>query len=477
MSTSKSRERIQESLTLVTTLLEKQRVIETLTRKQEGRNQELIESLVHRQNLVLLHKKLKAVHPADLAHILDVLPQEGRLGVWMALEPTHAGAVLLEASRSVRDSLVAATERERLVSVLSSLDADELAYLSESIDDEIVREVYQSLDVREKSVFETTIAYPEGSVGQLMSPEVVSVRDTRDIAGVLSDLRRRRELPPHTATLFVIDARSVLRGSLSLKDLVLRDPGEQVGAIMSTDLVSFQPGDRAGEAAKAFERYDLIVAPVVDARGKLLGRLTVDAVMDFVREQAEIEALKRAGLKGEEDYFAPAWVSAKNRWLWLFVNLITAFVASRVIGLFERTIEQLVALATLMPIVASIGGNTGNQTVALMIRGLALDQISRANMRHFLLKELFISLMNGVVWGSIVGLSAVALYGSFPLGMVMASAVLLNLVIAAIVGCGVPLVLHAMGRDPAQGASVLLTFTTDSMGFFIFLGLARAFLV
>ncbi|WP_437593762.1 magnesium transporter [Sorangium sp. So ce1000] len=477
MITSRSQERLQESLSLVTTLLEKQRVIETLTHKQESKNKELVEALVHRQNLALLQRKLRDLHPADLAHIIEVLPQADRLVVWAELEPYHAAQVLLESSRSVRDWLVAETERPRLVALLGQLDPDDLAYISESVDPEIVAEVYQSLDAREQSLFQSTIAYPDGSVGHLMSPEFVSVRDGRDIGGALEDVRRRGELPPHTETLFVVDARNVLRGALSLKDLLLRAPSVPVSAAMSTDVVSFTPQERAGDAAKAFERYDLIAAPVVDDRGKLVGRLTVDVMMDFLRRRAQSEALLRAGLAGEEDYFAPAWTSAKNRWLWLFVNLLTAFLASRVIGLFESTIRDLVALAALMPIVASIGGNTGNQTVALVIRGLALDRLTRANTGHLLKKELFIGLMNGAVWGTVVGLAATALYGSVPLGLVMAAAILLNLVVAAMVGCAVPLVLQRMGRDPAQGSSVLLTFTTDSMGFFIFLGLARAFLV
>ncbi|WP_437820124.1 magnesium transporter [Sorangium sp. So ce1078] len=476
MSTSWSQERLQESLSLVTTLLEKQRVIEALTHKQESKNKELIESLVHRQNLALLQRKLRDLHPADLAHIIEVLPQADRLVVWAELEPHHAAQVLLESSRSVCDSLVAETERGRLIALLGQLDPDDLAYISESIDPAIVAEVVQSLDAREQSLFRSTIAYPDGSVGHLMSPELVWVRDSWDIAGALEEVRRRAELPSHTEALFVVDARNVLRGTLSIKDLLLRPPGARVSAVMSTDVVRFTPRDRASDAARAFERYDLIAAPVVDERGKLVGRLTVDVMMDFLRRQAQSEALRRAGLAGEEDYFAPAWTSAKNRWLWLLVNLLTAFVASRVIGLFESTIRDLVALAALMPIVASIGGNTGNQTVALMIRGLALDRITRANVRHLLQKELFVGLMNGAVWGTVVGLAATALYGSVALGLVMAAAILLNLVVAAMVGCAVPLALQRLGRDPAQGSSVLLTFTTDSMGFFIFLGLARAFL-
>jgi magnesium transporter len=241
--------------------------------------------------------------------------------------------------------------------------------------------------------------------------------------------------------------------------------------------MAFGPHDRAGDAAKAFERYDLVSAPVVDERGKLVGRLTVDAVMDFVRDESNLQALKQAGLSGDEDLFGGPWQSARNRWPWLAINLVTAFVASRVIGRFEGEIQSLASLAALMPIVASIGGNTGNQTMALVIRGLALDRIQADGVRRIFHKGLGISLLNGLVWGLIVGLAAVILYSNLALGMVMSSAVVLNLVVAAVAGVGVPIGLHASGRDPAHGASVLLTFITDAMGFFLFLGLASVFLL
>jgi magnesium transporter len=360
---------------------------------------------------------------------------------------------------------------------LRTLDADDLAFLAPSLPDAVFQEVYGLLDAGRASWVRSSIAHPEGSVGQLMSQELVAVRETQTLEEAVRDLRGRESLPPHFNALFIVDARNVLRGVLSLKELLLGPPDQPVSGVMAMDVVTFTPDEKAVDAAAAFERYDLLSAPVVDERGKLVGRLTVDAVMDFLRRRAEIDALKRAGLEGEEDIFAPVWDSARNRWLWLFVNLVTAFVASRVIGLFESTIGQLVALATLMPIVASIAGNTGNQTVALMIRALTLGQITPASTSHLVRKELTISLLNGAVWGTIVGLCAAALYGNLPLGGVMAAAILLNLVIGAMIGIAVPLVLHRVGRDPAQGASVLLTFTTDGMGFFIFLGLARVFLL
>jgi magnesium transporter len=305
----------------------------------------------------------------------------------------------------------------------------------------------------------------------------LAVRESATVEEVLLTLRQRREIPSRTDELVVTDARNVLRGLVPLQALLTVEPGRRVSEAMRAEVVAFAPDDSARQAVAAFDRYGLHSAPVVDERGKLLGRLTVDAVLEWDRSRAEMDALKRAGLAGDEDLFGSVWESARNRWPWLAINLVTAFVASRVIGLFEATIAELVALATLMPIVASVGGNTGNQTVALVIRGLALGTITAKSGRRLVLKELTISLLNGVVWGGVMGLFAFVLYRNPALSLVMAAAIVLNLIVAALVGIAVPLYLARSGRDPAAGSSVLLTFTTDGMGFFIFLGLARAFLM
>ena len=476
MNTTKSEEKLQESLKQVEALLERYRVLETLAHIQEGPKRDLLEALAHRQNLAELEKKVAGLHPADLAYVLESLPGEDRRLVFTQARPRKRGEALVEAAPAVREQLLDSLSREDLLAMLRELDPDDLAYLAESLPEDAREEVYRSLDERAASWALSQAAHPDGSVGGLMSRDVVSVREDRSLARLFEELRGRT-LPRPIDAVYVVDARNVLRGALPVDAVLTRDPAACVADAMTTDVVTFSPGDKADQAAKAFERYDLVSAPVVDERGKLVGRLAVDAVVDFIREQAEMKALRRAGLAGEEDLFAPAWDSAKNRWLWLAVNLVTAFLASRVIGLFEETIAGLVALATLMPIVASVGGNTGNQTVALVIRGLSLGQVGPANVRHLLGKELSVSVLNGLVWGTVMGAAATFLYANVPLGAVMAGAVLLNLVVSALVGVAVPLVLHRAGRDPAQGASVLLTFTTDSMGFFIFLALARAFLV
>jgi magnesium transporter len=246
---------------------------------------------------------------------------------------------------------------------------------------------------------------------------------------------------------------------------------------MASDPVSFHPDGDGYEAAQAFERYDLISSPVVDKNGKLIGRLTIDEMVDLIREESETEVLNMAGLREEEDIFASVWRSLRNRWSWLAVNLVTAFLASRVIGLFEGSIEKLVALAALMPIVAGIGGNSGNQTITMIVRAMALDQVSTGNTSRLMRKELAVALINGLVWGGVIGVVAYLLYNSWSLGIVMMAAMTLNLLLAAFMGVLIPMTLVRFGRDPAMGASVMITAMTDSGGFFIFLGLATLFLL
>ncbi|MND85166.1 Magnesium transporter MgtE [compost metagenome] len=275
----------------------------------------------------------------------------------------------------------------------------------------------------------------------------------------------------------MVDYDGILKGVLPIKRLLVNDPEKQVAEVMANDPVTFHPEEDAYDAAQAFERYDLISAPVVDKNDRLIGRLTIDEMVDLIREESESEVLSMAGLREEEDIFASVWRSLRNRWAWLAINLITAFVASRVIGLFEGSIEKLVALAALMPIVAGIGGNSGNQTITMIVRAMALDQVSPGNTARLMRKELAVGLVNGLVWGGVIGVVAYLLYHSWSLGVVMTAAMTLNLLLAALMGVLIPMTLVRLGRDPAMGSSVMITAVTDSGGFFIFLGLATVFLL
>jgi magnesium transporter len=341
----------------------------------------------------------------------------------------------------------------------------------------VLQDLLDSLDSGNRERLQSALAYPDDAVGALMDFDIVTIREDITLEVALRYLRRIGRLPDHTDKLFVVDRNNILSGVLPLKRLVVSDLELGVTSIMADDTVAFHPEDKADEAAQAFERYDLVTAPVVDSNNKLIGRLTVDTVMDFIREEAESDMLSMAGLREEEDLFASVWKSVQNRWTWLAINLVTAFVASRVIGLFEGSIEKIVALAALMPIVAGIGGNSGNQTITMIVRGLALGQIASHNMKSLMLKELGVSLLNGLLWGSVLGLAAYWLYHSVALGIVMTAAMTLNLLLAAIMGVVIPLVMSKFGRDPAVGSSVLITAVTDSGGFFIFLGLATIYLL
>ena len=420
---------------------------------------------------------LHDLHPADMATVLESLPQQERVMVWKLSEPDEDGEVLLEVSDAVRETLIESMGQRELLAAIEDLDADELAELAPDLPKEVVHEVLESLDAEERAQVVSALSYEENEVGALMDFEMVSIRADVSCEVVLRYLRRFESLPDHTDKIFVVDDNDVLQGVLPIRSLLVSDPEELVENVMSTDVVRFRPEDDVEEAAAAFERYDLVTAPVVDNNKKLIGRITVDEMLDVIREESEADMLNMAGLKEEEDLFAPVIDSFKNRWMWLVINLCTAFVASRVIGMFEGSIEKIVALAALMPIVAGIGGNSGNQTITMIVRSLAMGQLNLSQSGRLLRKELGVALLNGIIWGSVMGVVSYLLYGSIGIGLVMVAAMTLNLVLAATMGVLIPVLMEKFGRDPALGSSVLITAVTDSGGFMIFLGLATIFLL
>ncbi len=473
---NQSQDNLENSLEQIQTLLAKMRQVEEHVHRQGGMQEDLTDSREHAQYLSELQTRLDDLHPADIAYILEALPLNERRLVWNLVDAEHNGEILLEVSDSVRESLIEAMNNAELLAAAESLDTDEIADIAADLPHDVITELLTTLDAQKRAHLQSALAYPEDTVGALMDFEMVTIRADVTLEVALRYLRRLGELPDQLDKLFVVDRNDAIIGVLPLKRLLTTDPEASVAAIMVEDFVKFHPEDEADEASQAFERYDLVTAPVVDAQGRLMGRVTVDAIVDFIRESADADMLSMAGLR-EEDLFSSVWHAAKNRWMWLAVNLCTAFIASRVIGTFEGSIEKLAALAALMPIIASIGGNTGNQTITLIIRGLALGHITTANARRLVVKEISVALLNGLTWGSVVGVFAWLLYDYPALGGVMALAMLLNLLVAALAGIFIPMALERMNRDPAIGASVLLTFITDSMGFFIFLGLATVLLL
>ncbi|MFZ5511979.1 MAG: magnesium transporter [Pseudomonadota bacterium] len=471
------KEDVQHHLREVQQLLSRHKLVENLVHRQEMPRHELVEDLVHKQHVAELRKKLDSLHPADIAYILEALPLAERLFVWDLVKAERDGEILLEVSDAVRESLIEAMDAQELVAATEQLDTDEIADLAPDLPRDVMDDVFRSLSVEEREQLRAAMSYPEDSVGALMDFDMVTVREDVTLEVVLRYLRRFDELPDHTDQLFVVDRDDTLRGVLPLNRLLVTDPDETVFNIMVGDTLALHPDDKAETAAQAFERYDLVSAPVVDADNKLVGRVTVNAVVDYIRQESESELLSHAGLREEEDIFASVWDSVKNRWSWLAINLITAFIASRVIGAFEGSIEKLVALAALMPIVAGIGGNSGNQTITMIVRAIALGQVAPESARKLFRKEIGVAAVNGLLWGGLLGLVTWWLYRSIPLGLVMTSAMTLNLMLAATVGVAVPMTMYKLGRDPALGSSVMITAVTDSGGFFIFLGLATLFLL
>jgi magnesium transporter len=451
----------------VAALLDRVEIVESISRRQSRDRAALVDALTRRQTLAEVGKRLAALRPADVAHLMEMLRPD----------PALAGRVLWELPGPMAAALLAATPRELVVDIVRTLDPDGLAYVARWLPAEILDEIHPSLEPRTRAWLVQQAAFPEDSAGRLMSHDLLVVEAGETVRDVLKRLRRERDLPDRTDAVYVVDERDRLVGAVALAALLRHPLRRAVEEIAARDVVTFRPEEDAGAVALAFERYDLASAPVLDDRGRLVGLLTFDVLTRYARERAERTALRRAGLRGDEDLLGSVWTGARQRWPWLGLNIGTAFLASRVIGAFEGSIARLVALAALMPIVASIGGNTGNQTATLFIRGLALERFSRSNLRTVAGKELTVAAINGLVWGSVLGLVTAALYGNLGLGAVMAAATLLNMLVAAVVGMAVPVAMHASGRDPALGASVLLTFTTDSTGFLIFLGLASAVLL
>lgn len=469
---------VQQHLREVQELLSRHKLVEGLVHRQDMPRHELVENLVHKQHVAELQAKLDELHPADIAYVLESLPLEDRLFVWDLVKAERDGEILLEVSDAVRESLIETMDPHELKAAAETLDADELADLAPDLPPEVIQDVFQSLDSEGREQLRAAMSYPEDSVGALMDFDMVTVREDVTLEVVLRYLRRFDELPDHTDKLFVVDREDHLKGILTLEKLLISDPNLEVRDVMQREqIISFQPDDDADEAAQAFERYDLVSAPVVDGEKRVIGRLTVADVVDFIREESEHEILAHAGLREEEDIFAPVWDSVKNRWSWLAINLVTAFVASRVIGAFEDSIEKLVALAALMPIVAGIGGNSGNQTITMIVRAIAMGQVEQDARNRLLKKELGVALINGIVWGGLLGVLAWWLYGSVSLGLVMTAAMTLNLLLAATAGVLIPMIRIRFGADPAIGSSVMITALTDSGGFFIFLGLATLFLL
>jgi len=422
-------------------------------------------------------KLLHRMHPAKVAGLLEALPPSERVVVWSMVETDRAGKVLTYLHDEIRTTLARELDPEDLVAAVLPLDLDDLVDLIQHLPQDLSSVLMLATSGARREQVETLLTYPEDSAGGLMDTDFIEVRAEVRIGAVLRYLRLLDTLPSHTDQLMVVDRQGLYQGVLRLSALVTADPTRRVAEVMHTDVAGIPLETPDTDVARLFQDHDLLSAPVVDANQCLVGRITVDDVVDLIREDADRALMQMAGLDDEADMFAPVLVSARRRAVWLGINLVTAFLAAWVIGRFEATLEQMVALAVLMPIVASMGGIAGSQTLTLMIRGLALGQIQKGNLRVLLHREMGTSVLNGLLWAVVIAVLAVVWFGNWGLGGVLGAAILINLLCAALAGLTIPLLLQRMGIDPALAGSVVLTTVTDVIGFFAFLGLASLWLV
>ncbi|MFT4257094.1 MAG: magnesium transporter [Pseudoxanthomonas sp.] len=424
-----------------------------------------------------VRRLVNTLSPAEIGNLLESLPPGKREVVWGLVDAEDDGEVLVHVGDEVRESLLADMDPDEIVAAVEDLDIDDLADLVEDLPDTVIDEVLKSMDRENRERLEQVLSYPEDSAGRLMNPDVVTVRADVNVDVVLRFLRLRGELPDHTDHLFVVSRRHQYLGRVSLASLVTHEAGTPINRLIDDEQPAIDVGESAEEVARQFSDHDWISAPVVDDSNILLGRITIDDVVDIIREQAEHQAMGAAGLDEEEDLFSPIKRAVRGRVVWLGINLLTAFLAAFVIGRFQVTIEKIVALAVLMPIVAGIGGNAAVQVLTLMVRGLALGQVGPSNARILLWKEIRVALINGLLIGGIVGLIALLWFGDWLLSLVIASALVINFCAAATAGVLLPLLLKRVNIDPAVAGTVVVTAVTDVMGFFCFLGLATLILL
>ena len=468
----------QQIIEQIKELLKKQALVENVLSQQEGSSDraELVQTVLKRKHEAELGDLVNHLHPADIAFILESLPSEDRIKIWNAAHADHDGDILLEVDDWVREELIAEMDQDDILAATEDLDADELADLIPDLPPEVVVELQKSMSDEEREQLRSALGYPEGTVGAIMDFEVVRVREDVTLEVVLRYLRMLGELPEHTDQLFVVDRNNKLKGVLSLSSLLVNDSEKSVTEVMQTDYLSLKAEAKGSKAASAFERYDLVSAPVIDEEQTLIGRVTITDIVDVIREDSNEHALSQAGLQ-EEDIFVPIRRAIPNRAPWLLINLITASIASVVASRFEGTVSHIVILAFLMSIVAGIGGNSGNQTMTMVIRALAVGRVNQKNARTLLRRELFVTSCVGLGGSLIAGTFAWIFSGSIKIALVMAAAMVLNMQLGATLGVLIPMIRDRFNKDPALGSSVLLTFATDSLGFFIFLGLATIFLM
>ena len=428
-------------------------------------------------SLYQIRQMIKTLPTAGIAHLIESSPPKTRSVLWQLIDKDSEGEVIQYLNEDLQNDILRGLNAEQVAELTEGLETDDLADILQQLPQQVTSQVLQAMGQQDRHRVETVLSYDEDTAGGLMNTDTITVRRSHTVELVLRYLRRHESIPEMTDNILVVNRDDELLGILPLREVLVSDPNTSVREVMREDIEAIPVDMEATQIAQLFEQHDWVSAPVVDNNEKLLGRITIDDVVDVIRDSAEHSLMSMAGLDEEDDTFAPIIKTAKRRALWLGVNLMTAVLASIVIYLFQDTIEQVVYLAVLMPIVANMGGVAGTQTLTLVIRSLALGHISPSNSRWLLTRELGVAVLNGALWAFVISLIAFMWYRDLLLSYIIASAMLINLVTAALAGAYLPLFLKRIKIDPALAGSVALTTVTDSIGFFAFLGLAQIFYV
>ena len=426
-------------------------------------------------SLYEVRQMIKTLPTAGIAHLLESSPPKTRGVLWQLIDKDSEGEVLQYLNEDIQGQILSELNAEQVAELTFGLETDDLADILQQLPQQVASQVLEAMDEQDRHRVETILSYDEDTAGGLMNPDTIPVRPTHTLELVLRYLRRHESLPEMTDTIYVVTREDRLLGRMPLLTLLVSDPQTTISELMLEDLEGIPVSMEARKVAQLFEQHDWVSAPVVDETGKLLGRITIDDVVDVIRDSTEHSLMSMAGLDEEDDTFAPVAKTARRRALWLGVNLMTAVFASMVIYLFQDTLDAVVALAILMPIVANMGGVAGSQTLTLVVRGLALGHIGPANSRWLLIRELGVAALNGLTWALVIGTITLVWYQDFALSMIIAAAMMINLITAALAGAYLPLLLNRINIDPALAGSVALTTVTDSVGFLSFLGLAQLF--
>ena len=433
---------------------------------------------LERDQITSIQQTLTSLHPSETARLLESLTPGKRKIIWQLVDQDDEGDVLKELVEDVRQNLIGEMDATELIAATQDMELDDLADLLVDLPETVTEQVITALDRQDQIRLESVMSYDEDTAGGLTNPRIISVRRGITIEVLMRYLKRLNKLPEHTNYIYIVNRNDEYLGALKLVDLFLEDKNKPIETIMDESVKAMLADVDVKQVAIDFQNLDLISMPVIDEKNRLLGQITVDDVVDVIQDQVNSEIFNMAGLDDEDDIFAPVILSTKRRAVWLGVNLITAFVVAGAIGLFQEILQQIVILAVLMPIVASMGGVAGNQTLILVIRGIAMGKIQRSNARKLLIKESSVALLNGFTWSIVVSVLAVVLFQTtWEIGLIVGAAMLLNIFASAIAGVAIPFLLKKMGIDPALAGGVLMVTLTDVLGFVTFLGLATLFLL